>query len=154
VPISLNGKPNFITSLNSDQEFSDLQHRPNYVVVPIAINKVKGTTLTNEQVEVNIKKMNEIYNSEVVIFVWDGKINEIADPDNNDGKIANTQDDRTKVRNQAALNADGKGVSITVCEGLGDANTNGITIVGSAHSALVKMFIVYIQLIVIWFIEN
>ena len=139
VPINMNGKPKAITSINSNQEFSDLQHRPNYVVVPITINKVKGTALTNEQVEASIKKMNEIYNSEVVIFIWDGKINEIADPDNNnDGKIGNTQDDRTKVRNQAALNADGKGVSITVCEDLGDANTNGITIVGSAHSALVK----------------
>ncbi|MHA1264082.1 MAG: hypothetical protein ACTSRS_02505 [Candidatus Helarchaeota archaeon] len=110
-----------------------------YVVVPISINVVEGTSISKETIEANIKKMNEIYNCEVVIFVWDGTINTIPDPSKPggtaDGAVTNL-DDRTTVRNKASENAGGKGVSITVATDLGD-NTNGITIVGGAHSAMV-----------------
>lgn len=139
IPININVPTDFITELNSSQEIYGSQNRPNYVIVPITVNKVEGTALTNEQVEANLKRMNEIYNCEVVIFVWDGKINEIEDPDEiDDGNIDDDVADRTAVRNAASANADGKGVSITVANSLGDANTNGITTVGGAHSALVK----------------
>ncbi|MHA2247911.1 MAG: hypothetical protein ACXADY_23390 [Candidatus Hodarchaeales archaeon] len=124
---------------------SKTSSRASYVVVPLTINKIKGTTLTKVQVENNIKKMNEIYNCEVVIFVWNGVIQEIPDPEGNDnGKIYNSRNTRTRVRNQAAQNANGKGVSITVAEHVGPANTNGITVVGGAHSAIVTILIMTI----------
>ncbi len=139
IPLNISIPVNTTTNFNSDQDLNSLQSRSNYVVVPITINKVKGTALTKEQVEANIKKMNEIYNCEVVIFVWDGTINEIDDPDGvADGNLDDDLDDRTTVRNAAAKNSNGKGVSITVANDLGDDNTNGITSVGGANSALVK----------------
>jgi len=83
--------------------------------------------------------MNEIYNCEVVIFVWDGKINQISDPSKPggkaDGKI-NNLNERTTIRNKASTNSGGNGVSITICSDLGD-NINGYSIIGESHSALV-----------------
>jgi len=141
IPVNIEVPAGLTEEINSKQEIQGLQHRSNYLVVPITINKVEGTPLTKAQVETNLKKMNEIYNCEVVIFVWDGVIHEIPDPSKPggaaDGKIL-TLDDRTTVRNQAEQNAGGKGVSITVSSDLGD-NTNGITAVGGAHSAMVKV---------------
>lgn len=108
----------------------------NYVTVPITINVVQGTTISKAQIEANIKRMNEIYNSEVVVFVWDGTINTVPDPDgNNDGAVSGA-DDRSSVRGNASQNAGGQGVSITVSSGLG-ANTNGYSTIGGAHGPIV-----------------
>ncbi|UYP44869.1 hypothetical protein NEF87_001154 [Candidatus Lokiarchaeum ossiferum] len=113
--------------------------RSSYVVVPLTINVVEGTNLTKAEVEERVKKMNEIYNCEVVIFVWNGTINTVPDPEGNgDGKIDYNATHRTKVRSDAAKKSGGKGVSITVTNSLGDNNTNGMCIVGGAHSAIVR----------------
>ncbi|MHA1650338.1 MAG: hypothetical protein ACTSYB_09095 [Candidatus Helarchaeota archaeon] len=139
IPMNLYIPTNSSGELKGDQEIQQLDHRSSYVVIPITVNKVQGTSLTKEQVEANIKKMNEIYNCEVAIFVWDGKIHEIPDPEGNgDGKIDDNREHRDKVRDKAEENANSEGVSITVAEDLGDANTNGMTYVGGAHSAIVR----------------
>lgn len=113
--------------------------RTSYVVVPLTINVVEGTNLTKAEVEERVKKMNEIYNCEVVIFVWNGTINTVPDPEGNgDGKIDYNATTRSKVRSDAAKKSGGKGVSITVTNSLGDNNTNGMCIVGGAHSSIVR----------------
>ncbi|TFG04227.1 MAG: hypothetical protein EU536_05005 [Promethearchaeota archaeon] len=138
VPIIFNA-PTTMVGLVEQESDLKTSGTTSYVVVPLTINVVQGTSISKEKIEANIKKMNEIYNSEVVIFVWDGTINTIPDPSTpggtSDGDVTSLED-RTKVRNQAEENAKSKGVSITVCSDLGD-NTNGITIVGGAHSAMV-----------------
>ncbi|MHA1275933.1 MAG: hypothetical protein ACTSQI_07900 [Candidatus Helarchaeota archaeon] len=140
IPMGYNLFKPATTKINTDHELNELGHRSTYVTVPITVNKVQGTSLTKAQVEANIKKMNDIYNSEVVIFVWDGVIHEIPDPSkpggNADGGTPSL-DDRTKVRNDAEKNAGGKGVSVTVSSDLGP-NTNGMAIVGESHSVIVK----------------
>lgn len=128
---SSNNKKNF------DLVIENSQHRSNYTVVPLSINVVKGTNVNKADIEANIKKMNEIYNSEVVIFVWDGTINEIDDPSGAEDGKATSLDDRSEVRSDAEDNADGKGVSITISSDIGP-NTNGRAIVGDAHGAIVK----------------
>ncbi len=107
-----------------------------YVVVPISINVVQGTTISKETIEANIKRMNEIYNCEVVIFVWDGTINTIPDPDGNGDGAVSGADNRSSVRGSASTNAGGSGVSITVSSGLGP-NINGYSTVGGAHGPIV-----------------
>ena len=126
--------------IEANQVIQQTEHRSKYVVVPITINVVEGTSISKETIKNNIKKMNEIYNCEVVIFVWDGRINTVPDPSKPggkaDGKVLD-REQRDTVRNDAEKNAHGRGVSITIASDLG-TNINGYTIVGGAHSALVR----------------
>ncbi|GAB4322539.1 MAG: hypothetical protein Kow0069_27330 [Promethearchaeota archaeon] len=114
-----------------------------YVVVPLTVNVVNGTTVNNATLAANVAKLNEIYNCEVVIFTWNGTVRVIPDPNGNpdgsgDGTIPDDFGNRTSVRGRAATNAGGKGVSVTLAKSLGDDNLNGITVLGEAHSALVR----------------
>ncbi|NVM31136.1 MAG: hypothetical protein HWN65_20025 [Candidatus Helarchaeota archaeon] len=138
IPMTLPG--NFVTEIDENQAIQKLG-RSTYVVIPLTINVVEGTTPIpiKAEIEANIKRMNEIYNCEVAIFVWDGTINTIPDPEGNgDGEIDNDRESRDKARDAAEEKAGGKGASITIAGGLGDNNTNGWTTVGNPHGALVR----------------
>ena len=43
IPVNIEVPAGFTEKVNSKQEIQGLQHRSNYLVVPITINKVEGT---------------------------------------------------------------------------------------------------------------
>jgi len=110
-----------------------------YVVIPLTINKVAGTTVNRTKIIENIRRMNEIYNCEVIIFIWNGTIGVVPDPDGTpDGNISGVgAGGRREIRNNASENAGGSGIGITIAGEI-DPNTNGITAVGNGHGAIVR----------------
>ena len=111
--------------------------RKDYVVMPININVVNGTTVDPAVIRANIDRMNEIYDCEVVIFVWNGTVNTIPDPDGTpDGNLNGNSANFKEVGRNAAKNSGGKGVSITITNQVAP-NTNGVCYVGDVHSPIV-----------------
>ncbi len=137
VPFILNVPASFIIEIQENNELHEAGSS-RYVVIPLSINVVEGTKISKERIEANIKRMNQIYNCEVVIFVWNGTVGTVPDPDGTpDGNISGVgSGGRRQVRNNASENAGGTGISITVGTDLGPG-TNGITTLGNPHGAIV-----------------
>ena len=113
-----------------------------YVVVPITVYQVEGSTITPQQVQDMIKRLNKLHNCEVVVYVWNGIILPIPDPDgghgsgpgvtgdveypeaNDDGEHGNL----SSAVNNHPMNPTNPGVQIVVCNNI--VNDSGHSVAG------------------------
>ena len=64
-----------------------------YVVVPITVYQVEGSTITPQQVQDLLARLNRLHNCEVVVYVWNGIILPLDDPDRGHGSGPNATGD-------------------------------------------------------------
>ncbi len=62
-----------------------------YAVVPITVFRVAGATITPVDVEKLLKDVNDIYNCEAVVYVWNGQILDVPDPVGSPGQPGDVQ---------------------------------------------------------------
>jgi len=113
-----------------------------YVVVPITIYQVEGSTITPQQVQDMLKRLNKLHNCEVVVYVWNGIILPLPDPDGGHGSGPNatgdieypeTGDDEehgnlTGAVNGHPMNPTNPGIQIVICNQI--TNDSGHSVAG------------------------
>lgn len=113
-----------------------------YVVVPITIYQVEGTTVTPQDIQDLLNRLNQLHNCEVVVYVWNGQILTIPDPDGGGGTgpgpngsvvfpSGNNTGEHNNLSNSVAnhpMNPTNPGVQLVICNQI--VNTSGHSTAG------------------------
>jgi hypothetical protein len=130
---------------NIDIRLNNAGENVTYVTIPLTINIVNGTDISLEEIHKNIEELNEIFKNNSLgqpsaIFMWDYQIHVIADPEgDDDGVIEYAAESRDRVRAAAEDSAQGKGMSITVCNSAGQPDLTAITNIGESHGIILTV---------------
>ncbi|MHA1894464.1 MAG: hypothetical protein ACTSX4_08190 [Candidatus Helarchaeota archaeon] len=113
-----------------------------YVVVPITVYQVEGSTITPQDVQDLLARLNKLYNCEVAVFVWNGIILPVPDPNppssggpGSGGSIVyptanNSQehDNLSESVNNHPMNPTNPGIQLVVCNEI--VNSSGQSVAG------------------------
>lgn len=107
-----------------------------FINLPVVVNIMNGSTITEDEVKDAIKKANEIYKQAGIKLTLHKINNNVANPSGAAGSTL-SREDRDKLREKGLAELpDGKGVKITIAAqpSATDGNVNGLTVHKTACS--------------------